>query len=303
MLLGLAVALLVGSAFAVAAGRAKPKNDLVPDYAAVQRHLQNLIVEKGAARAYAALHKELEGESVGIRHGTAHVFGELLFETEGLAGLGVCDQAFTFGCYHGFLGRAVNKNGIDIVSSLNAGCVAANGEGESACRHGLGHGILDYIGPSHLTDAYAVCRKIGWDGLLGCGQGVIMEYLQSRDRIFTFESGAPLRPCDGLSADLRPSCYFELPYAWYFAKLDFPKMRELCFGLQDEDRRACLLGLGRAAGELQRYDAAAARSACADSTVCEAGAYWLFTAVGKDPGPLCAGENGAACKAEAAALK
>lgn len=268
----------------------------------------------GTAAAYAELKRDSSSESVAERHGKAHIFGELAYARDGIDGIRSCDADMSFGCYHGLIVKALTTEGVGALPRIDAACVAAYGADDTGCRHGIGHGLVEYYGPRDLADALGKCATLRPPGLLGCTQGVFMEYANAAaDEPALADPSRPDLPCAAVQAEFRPSCEFERPY---FLRLrlgyDGTAAAARCVALADAaERRACLLGYGRSAAELGGYRAADVAAACGaldpkDRPACYAGAHWLYEALGKaepDPSFCDASGDAAGCRKDAAAIK
>lgn len=253
------------------------------------------VASTGSAAAYAKLKKMVALSPQPVRHGVAHVFGEVLFQADGIDGLKVCDADFTFGCYHGFIDTAVNYKGIEIITQIDKECSALYGHEDTRCRHGIGHGLMDYFGAASLPKALAKCGDIGDTTLTGCVDGVVMEYLITVDGTRSLDSKKPYEPCAGLSGEYRATCYFELVKWWDDAfDHDYKKIGGLCGALwEKKEKDACMFGAGKSYGELHGFNAGKTIVNCAkfsergDQVICQAGAYGVFTALGENTGSLC----------------
>lgn len=251
------------------------------------------IDKEGAENTYQYFKKENMKEVYGKRHLNAHIFGELLFQKMGPDGMAICDTTFTFGCYHGVILYAIASQGSAILPTLNTICIKKNGPSETGCRHGIGHGILDYLGSNKIIDALNLCNTFQTTALFGCTQGVFMEYnnpaifedgtmVKSSTRVLNPEK--PMEPCTSVPELYRPSCYFEIGEWWdeVFHK-DYKKLGDLC-GLLDnvDENAACFLGIGRSIGEMNNYDPSLVKICDqmpgeTESLYCRAGLYWIFS--------------------------
>ncbi len=186
----------------------------------------------GGVSAYAefadSVTRFVTGATPGTRlsHGAAHIFGEALYKAEGLKGFSVCGREYGQGCLHAFFGFAMQDLGIVTgVSKLGTMCAAKKDNiSRQDCEHGLGHGILGYLGynTSDLLEALSICDRIGIPSnfMLGCGGGIFMEYnirLLLRDdgvlpRIFSADTA--YHPCDQLTDGYKSACVFWLPTWW-----------------------------------------------------------------------------------------
>ncbi len=235
--------------------------------------MEKAIRAEGPARAYALLKKTYAGESFSTRHNAAHIFGESLYVVGGISAVAVCDADFNFGCFHGFMTRAISSAGLSIIPQLDTVCGSTNAT--TTCQHGLGHGILEYMGHEHLTQALEACsitRKL--DPIAGCTSGIFMEYnvplTSAPDGSFSTAT-RPLKdaahsydPCPSLSEEFRQSCYYALPQWWeQIYSNDFSIIGPLCVAVTNEkERTACLLGLGSVIGPQVEFDVQKAITLC-----------------------------------------
>lgn len=232
------------------------------DYSAVTEHWESRISDAGAEAAYEEF-KTLYRELVpGMQHTMAHIFGVALYDTEGLSGVAVCDEDFLYGCYHSFFATAIQNEGTDILGELDTICARKYEDGAYlGCQHGIGHGILSYVGKEDLVEALDLCTTIPWQEIGGCSGGVFMEYnfnfLGSNDSAKIRERGESLHePCDDLPAIHQPSCYAELPQWWHYViPDDYEKMGDLCEEISAQDQQnICYGAIGRFALNYTDYD-------------------------------------------------
>lgn len=271
----------------------------------------------GGAVAYEAFKYANNAAAIGEQHLASHVMGNVLYETEGIEGVVVCDNAFGFGCFHGLFSIALASEGVEAVNELDAACVDRFGVLGTGCMHGIGHGILEYVGYDQIGQALDLCKQTTQlVSILGCTSGVFMEHntpleedtnglLRSVAR--EFSSTDPYGVCDGIE-QAQDSCYFELA-AWWALALDedWGRMEELCSALSDtRNRQFCFLGFGHALGTMVSYDTGKILPVCeavndaAGSTLCRAGAYWALFANSKlddAESKLCDGATAEKCRA------
>lgn len=136
-----------------------------------------------------------EGGSSGNIHDLAHLAGKLIFEGEGVSGIGLCTTTFSFGCYHGLLDAAFAKS-LDGLPAAEAACekVGPVGSGPyGSCIHGIGHGVASFHQTKDLKVALASC-----DGLKAgrhfCYDGVLMEFVRGAPASF-YSKADPFSPC------------------------------------------------------------------------------------------------------------
>lgn len=287
-----AIATAVGLAARLAGPAPTPASEAVrrraiADADRIRLELRAQMEKDGLAATYAALKQERGPTDV--LHGKAHIFGELAYEKEGIDGIAHCDALFTFGCHHGLIVQALANEGLEALPKIDAACVAANGADDTGCRHGIGHGLVEFFGPKELASALDRCAAIQPPDLLGCTQGAFMEYgnasVDDKTLVDAYDLDAP---CSKVDEKYRASCYHEQPYFWMLhAGLDSIAAGKRCDALEGkEQREACLLGFGRAVAELGRYDLVSVDRECErlsedGRTGCLAGARWLYAATRK----------------------
>ena len=198
------------------------------------------------------------------RHALSHFFGELLYEKVGIEGMGICNHDFgDFGCYHGFVLTAVSRQGIPVTRQLNEFCKNFIEKSlEPECQHGLGHGLLEYLGHEKIDEALGACADLSGDHI-GCLMGVFMEY-----NVTAIKSGSPMSlarkldpedpyaPCNAVTEELREACWRVLPQWWdvVFEK-DYKKIGVLCYNIEKAgEREACFRGVGNVAPHSSNFD-------------------------------------------------
>jgi hypothetical protein len=261
----------------------------------VRHSIEFLFQQEGGVRTYEEFKKSYKDASVLVSHPAAHLFGEILYKRSEIAGIGVCDSEFGFGCYHGFFGSAVRSKGEVIVMQLDEACVNAYGPMGLGCPHGIGHGLGEYFGPSRIQEQLDWCEKLTWKGrFFGCQGGVFMEYntpvITSDTSVITsvrpWDMANPYGICLSVSENFQPACFLELSGWWsqVIAK-DYEKMGVLCQQLVGVViRESCFLGIGYTHAALENYDVAQVHSICGympledSELLCRAGASWSFFA-------------------------
>lgn len=226
-------------------------------------------------------------------HYITHLFGEGLYMMEGNKSMVICDSFFAYGCYHGFIISALEDKGLSIIPTLNTICKKYAGTLETGCRHGIGHGLIEYLGHTQLEKALSVCSSIQRITPLGCTQGVFMEYNQpamaAKTNIFLNtrkleNEKALFEPCRSLPDKYQTSCYYEQSQWWILVlHNDYQKVGSLCNTLiPSKVRRSCFMGVGTIVAQTTKYDVAKTTRACdsmpemADVIDCRATAAWVF---------------------------
>jgi hypothetical protein len=280
LFLGLALLAIVGGLLGCwSLSRAEPlESDPPSEWEQKSAFWEQTIEERGAKGAYEALADHASDLSYSARHVEAHAFGAALFDVEGARGVAICDDQFSFGCFHQFLGDAIAALGLESVPELNAGCFKALDNNSLACQHGIGHGILAAVGydDDSMRQALDICAKLpGIDPIGGCYSGVFMEYNvrtmlagAATPRDFT---GNPFVPCDALSGTFVPACIYWQPQWWIQAifggkadEEEFRQMGEFCreFARTPELERQCFEGIGNIVAMESGFDAPRARALC-----------------------------------------
>lgn len=254
--------------------------------------IRKSIQEFGPTVAYADFKRFVQQKDLDAQHNAAHIFGESLYETHEREGVATCDSELNFGCYHGFFTAAVKTEGLAIVTALDDVCQSSLVP--SACQHGLGHGILEYLGHKKLTEALLVCGQTTQpDPIAGCTSGVFMEYnvplIIEGD---TYSTAArplgnpeqPYGPCMDVDEVYRTSCFHELPQWWHQVyNGSYERMGELCDAVSDpKQRRSCFAGVGNITGNVANYDVNEAIQLCMKvpkrgRDTCLISAAWSFT--------------------------
>lgn len=247
----------------------------------------------GPVLAYAEMKKSVLKKTHDEQHNAAHLFGESLYAVEGVNGIRICDTDFNFGCYHGFFTKAVSGEGLSSVGALDAACQTS--ERPSACQHGIGHGIMEYVGHSNLSRALEACSLAYQpDPIAGCTSGVFMDYnirLTVEGNTFSVSARPlgnpelPYAPCTDVEDRFKKSCYHELPQWWYQVyQGDIQNIGALCERIEDKNYRAiCFGGVGNIVGSVANYETALVKELCAlmpkhAVTSCITHAAWSFSA-------------------------
>ncbi len=257
-----------------------------------QQRISHQIDTEGPQSAYDAYKERYAGYDFGTQHALAHIMGELLYQKEGIEGLTICDASFAFGCYHSFFGEAIRNEGTEIIEELDRTCIEAYGPLGTGCQHGIGHGIVEYMGRENLKEALLSCDKTSQPHpLFGCTSGVFMEYnfpiVITPDKIFNNVrklNDQVYAPCTSVPERFQASCYYELPQLWMseFGN-NIPTLGELCSNLSvGTNQKNCFLGVGSTIVPAVKYSVERTISACdsilnsSGSLLCRSGAAWGF---------------------------
>lgn len=222
-------------------------------------------------------------------HVAAHVFGEALYETEGFAGMSVCDENFAMGCIHAFFGSAALDLGVEsFLNKAADACAQQATQGMTRlCLHGVGHGLLAVVGydTADLERALELCETIPNEGNLttGCWGGAFMEHnvrtlvsLDVPERAFS--DSVAYEPCSELKNEYKGACVF-WQSTWWDAALSrslaeddvYKKIGELCAAAPTADlSRSCTEGAGFRASWISGYEPEAAAKLCAQMSSSQA---------------------------------
>lgn len=246
-----------------------------------EAHWAERIRDIGGKQAYAEFARDVDALSPAKQHESAHAFGAALFAVEDTSGLPVCDARFSYGCFHEFLGRAIAAHGLATVKSLNQGCVDSLVESPLSCQHGIGHGIIAFLGydDTALRKSLDECRALPYnDPIGGCYGGVFMEYnmqtmLGTEARIRQPSKPADMyEPCASLPEAYKVSCVFWQPQWWHSGVFQgeatdevFAKLGENCRGMIASDKdllRTCFEGIGNIVPPAAQFDGKRAAELC-----------------------------------------
>lgn len=250
------------------------------------------IEEKGFDEAYHLYLQKYPGGSM-MGHAADHFFGEYLYGEYGLPGISRCQNKYTFGCEHAVIFGEIGKKGNSAVEQIVTICKKLDQERNNACRHALGHTLIELHGEARLFDVLKTCEKI--DGVIkphGCVGGAIMQYffpalyspLSDLPQFLAFDSGSPYGPCPLAQEDFGEVCNYSLPEWWSKVfNRDYGKISELCSKILKEiHKRACFEGMGGDIVYNSNYNINLTKSACEtapkiqDKEACLAGAAAHF---------------------------
>jgi len=237
------------------------------------------IKQFGATKEYEKFKQEFSQKDFNTQHLASHLFGYVLYDTVGINGVTVCDSSFSFGCYHGFFTNAISTNGLSIVPKIEEACSNKFGQSHaSPCRHGIGHGLVEYLGhasdkiPIALKACQAKTNEPGQTQFFGCYTGVFMEYFQQiiitgKTPTFLQKPLDPKHPydiCPNLDKVFRTPCYFQIVQWWQQVyNYDYQKIGYLCENIQNPDEKtACFEGAGNTIGPSTNFDYKLASQTC-----------------------------------------
>lgn len=148
---------------------------------------------------------------VGNPHDMAHLVGQLLFKELGFEGLSTCTPVFAFGCYHGLMEIAFDKDRPeDYEKSLieaQIGCQTVGTETSPtywSCIHGMGHGTATFR-EHDLDKSLFDCDILPENLRTYCKDGVFMEFSISAPKSF-YTQGNPVYPCNVVAENAKIAC-------------------------------------------------------------------------------------------------
>lgn len=176
-----------------------------------------------------AYQNQLDAASMNRAHDLAHFVGTLVYKSQGIEGLSLCDPTFAFGCYHGFT-EAAFANGLEPLQRIAQSCssLGAIGSGHwASCIHGIGHGIATFYDAVELQQSLAACDSLA-EGATYCHDGVFMEFSFSAPPSF-YQAQNPLYPCSELKPSYQPACGRNQPTVmWHRLSMSLPDIIAAC---------------------------------------------------------------------------
>ncbi len=220
--------------------------EIAIDWRQAKASIMKSIQQQGGSKAYERFKVEVKDRDIAYQHFAAHLFGQALYQKMGEKGISVCDDNFLFGCYHGLFSDAIVSNGLGVVGKLEEVCTKKRGE-VANCVHGMGHGIMEYVGHSKLNKALDTCSETLSKGVLfECYSGVFMEYYFPFFGSYQVPGFTEYEPCTQIAGKYKKDCFFSLPQKWLITtNRNYQYMGKLCDGLEDEEpEKSCFLGIG-----------------------------------------------------------
>lgn len=193
---------------------------------------ETVIKKYGPTKASDIFEESLLNKDVNQQHVAAHIFGGALYDTLGISAFASCGDNFFYGCLHEFIGRAGADGGPKAMFELNDQCIKNFVDNPLICQHGIGHGLVSYLGYSeqNLMEALEVCSDFNDPGG-GCTAGVFMEY-NSRNTLVGKDGKTAirqiiekdfLRPCLNVQSNEQRACAYWSPQWWHAADLDYKR--------------------------------------------------------------------------------
>jgi len=232
-------------------------NFLSRDYAEQKRVMQDKIAsDPKAAWEYLKSAFIVDGKVIGNAHQFAHLVGNGIYRTLGLAGIAICDNAFAYGCYHGVTEAMLLDVGPEKIPEIEKNCIVVLDQQQkhdyTGCIHGVGHGLLTWSG-LNIKKALNGCDLFSRQYRPYCYDGAFMEYADSLPKAAALPKN-PWELCDGLNEQYRFNCarYQSLLFVNVFG-LSLPRSADACRLAQEENiRYACLGTIGHMIAQQER---------------------------------------------------
>lgn len=220
------------------------------DVLAFTKYWKEDIKNKGAEGAYEHFKEEYE-KYPQDSHGLAHLFIGLIFEEKGVEALALCDTSFGNGCFHGLVSRAILAQGTEVLFDIVDLCSSSVHADAESCFHGVGHGVMEYVGGQRLREALTYCTTLEATGVHGavdgCVEGVFMDYNVSLSGPRSFEVASRFSPCDQeeVREEYRSNCYYSLPHWWFQQEqLAVSDITKWCSEVPSSYTYLCYKGIG-----------------------------------------------------------
>lgn len=121
----------------------------------------------------------IDGQVTQDVHEFAHLVGHAAYEKQGIAGVGICDASFAYGCFHGVAEEAITKRGEAAVTEIEQACTDnLDEQRRPSCYHGIGHGTAG-IHRLKLQPALTACDRMQLENQTYCHDGVFMEHARA----------------------------------------------------------------------------------------------------------------------------
>ena len=207
-------------------------------------------------------------------HLLGHVVGDIMYEQEGIAGMGLCQHDFRNACSHTMVVGALLEFGTGALPDIREACYDAPG-GKGAytmCFHGLGHGVFAF-NDYDMDKTVQMCGELGTTDYnnreaIECFGGSVMEIigggghdpeLWSVQRAKYLDPDNPFALCqsDIIPEEYKPMCYnYMTPYSYEALGANmsnpgaaiFDKAFEFCAMIPEEnqsERQSCYGGHGK----------------------------------------------------------
>lgn len=197
--------------------------------------------------AYELIKQKFPNNDTGT-HNFAHIIGIVAHDQKGMAGLKICDTAYNYGCYHGFIEAFIAKNTVAKVSQIEDGCISLGPVHAPSCLHGIGHGVM--VDASYnLGTALENCAVLKQSSQIYCWDGVFMERIVGSmltdQNKSTMTKETLRKPCDSVSITYQEQCWRNQVSAWLpFFQGNTKEVQEQCSLIESRYQKICFESLG-----------------------------------------------------------
>ncbi len=181
-------------------------------------------------------------------HDFAHIIGIVAHDQKGIENLKVCDTAYNYGCYHGFIEAFIAASGVEKVTGIEEGCIALGPVHAPSCLHGIGHGVM--VDASYKLDtALENCSILKPTSQIYCWDGVFMERIVSsmlvaKDKLVMTKETLR-QPCDSVQTIYREQCWRNQVSAWFqFFSANTKEVGRECSLIEPQYQKTCFESLG-----------------------------------------------------------
>lgn len=187
----------------------------------------------------------------GIRqnpHEFAHIVGGEIYRQLGFKGIGICDPAFAFGCYHGVTEKMLVDLGVNAIDKIESSCLDIfpnQPQPAASCIHGIGHGLITWRGLD-IEEALNDCDLLSNQYRIYCYDGVFMEYSFSAPNLGDVANKWEF--CASFDEKYHPLCAKYQTSLLFKSGLDFSQSAKICEEAPNKIlKEHCLFGLGYSA--------------------------------------------------------
>lgn len=180
-------------------------------------------------------------------HSFAHIVGNSAYKKLGIKGLVICDEAFSFGCFHGITENMLLTQGRDIIIEIEKTCTdtfSGRIDYLSGCIHGTGHGLLGSYN-FDIESALKDCEKFSQNNQNYCYDGVFMEYSEHPE-IYSGKQNEFIKICSDSSKSYSQNCArYVFAVFGYLTNWSTSEIAELCGQISYKSvSDECFVGLG-----------------------------------------------------------
>ncbi len=229
----------------------------------------------GTEKAYVQFSELYKDKNYVVQHNMMHLMGGLVYSTEGIRGIGICDSSFDYACYHQFFIDFIREKGSFAVPQVIETCIQRHGEQAGFCIHGVGHGVQEFYGDTQegLLKALKTCAGLtsvlsfSPSAVSQCNEGVFMQYnhvLPIQNMLVReVDPTDPLSPCNVISEEFKRDCYLSIARRWLlFYTGEYRQADIFCTLVPEQYKKFCYRGIGVDIAMSTNYDVEATEKTC-----------------------------------------